>query len=227
VNLSFILYEKVLISFSPIGSPLIESVQKRLQNEQRRIRREGVDYLLFILVDLILAQNIFVMSALGAKIEEIGDVILDTFDSELISRINKYKKDINYLRKNLKPNLTAIQQLVRSDLDFITDDVQVLFTDLQGTAQQQNESIESYEQMLKDQLDIYNTQMNNRLNDIIKFLTFFSVIFIPLTFIAGIYGTNFSYVPELEYRYSYFIMWGVMIVVTLLMLWFFKRKKWF
>ena len=100
------------------------------------------------------------------------------------------------------------------------------YKELVDNIQLATELTDSYREILSDQLNLYHTNMSSRLNDVMKFLTIFSVIFLPLTFIAGIYGTNFDYIPELNYRYSYFIMWGVMIVLSLIMIIYFRRKKW-
>ena len=131
------------------------------------------------------------------------------------------------MRKSIKPAKEMIFSLAKLDSDYISDSTYVHYKELEDNISQANDASDDYREILSDQLNIYHTTISSKLNDIMKFLTVFSVIFIPLTFIAGIYGTNFEYVPELSYRYSYFIMWGLMIIVALLMLLFFKKKKWF
>lgn len=113
------------------------------------------------------------------------------------------------------------------DSDFIAEKMHVHLKELRDNINLANESVDSYREILSDQLNIFNTTIAHRLNDILKFLTIFSVIFIPITFIAGIYGTNFDNIPELHYRYGYFIMWGVIIAIAISMILYFKRKKWF
>jgi len=119
-----------------------------------------------------------------------------------------------------------ILALSKMESEFIEETTYVHYKELLANVNQAAESSDSYREILSDQLNIYHTMISSKLNDIMKFLTVFSVIFIPLTFIAGIYGTNFDVVPELHYEYSYFIMWGVMIVVVIGMLIYFRRKKW-
>ena len=119
-----------------------------------------------------------------------------------------------------------ILALSKLDSEFINEASLVHFKELVGNIHQAVESSDSYREILSDQLNIYHTTISSKLNDIMKFLTVFSVVFIPLTFIAGIYGTNFEFVPELKYKYSYFIMWGLMIVIAIGMLIYFRRKKW-
>ena len=108
----------------------------------------------------------------------------------------------------------------------MADKVYIHFEDLKNNINQAIESLQSYREILSDQLMIYHTTLSSKLNDVIKFLTVFSVIFIPLTFIAGVYGTNFENLPELHYKYSYFIMWGFMLVLAVSMIFYFKKKKW-
>jgi magnesium transporter len=111
--------------------------------------------------------------------------------------------------------------------EFIHDENRIHFKELQDNINEATELSDSYREILYDQLNIYHTMMSTKLNEIMRVLTVFSVIFIPLTFIVGIYGTNFDNLPELHWHNGYFIMWGVMVAVTLGMLWYFKRKKWF
>jgi magnesium transporter len=140
--------------------------------------------------------------------------------------INDLKGEISFLRKNVKPCREMVMNFAKLDSDLIDDSMDVHFQELQNNIEMANEAVDSYREILSDQLNIFHTNVTNRLNDILKFLTIFSVIFIPLTFIAGIYGTNFDFLPELHYRYSYFIMLGVMVLIALAMILYFKRKKW-
>ena len=119
-----------------------------------------------------------------------------------------------------------ILSLSKMESDFIAENTYVYYKELLENINQATESSDSYREILSDQLNIYHTTISSRLNDIMKFLTVFSVIFIPLTFIAGIYGTNFDVLPELHFKYSYYVMLGVMLVLAIGMLIYFKRKKW-
>jgi magnesium transporter len=133
---------------------------------------------------------------------------------------------MNYLRKTIRPAREFILQLSRLDSELIQEATQPFVKDLLDLSNQAVDVIDTYRDMLSDFLNIYDSRVSNRMNEIMKVLTIFSAIFIPLTFIAGVYGTNFEYVPELKFHYSYFVMWGVMIVVAAFMLRFFRRKGW-
>ena len=119
-----------------------------------------------------------------------------------------------------------ISSLNKLESDLIKETSAVHFKELVDNINHANEASDSFREILSDQLNIYHTTITSKLNDIMKFLTVFSVVFIPLTFIAGIYGTNFEYIPELRYKYSYFIMWAIMIIVAMSMLFYFRKKKW-
>ncbi|CAA6800868.1 MAG: Magnesium and cobalt transport protein CorA [uncultured Aureispira sp.] len=227
-NLSLIMTKSVLISFQEIDGDVFEPVRDRIRKQKRRIRNGGTDYLAFALLDIVIDNYIYIIGVLGQKIESLEDRLLSDPNQAVVEKINAYKRELNFLRKNIKPAKEMILALNKLDSDLIDGvGVALHLKELADNINHANELTDSYREILSDQLNIYHTTISSKLNDIMKFLTVFSVIFIPLTFIAGIYGTNFEYVPELKYRYSYFIMWFVMLVVAVGMLVYFKRKKWF
>lgn len=225
-NLSLILTDKVLISFQEKKGDVFEPVRERIRNNKKRIRNSGVDYLAFALLDIVVDNYIYIISVLGDKIEGLEEKLLQDPNQSVIDEINAYKRELNFLRKNINPSREMILALSKMESEFIEESTYVHYKELLANANQAAESSDSYREILSDQLNIYHTMISSKLNDIMKFLTVFSVIFIPLTFIAGIYGTNFDVVPELHYQYSYFIMWGVMIVVAIGMLIYFRKRKW-
>ena len=225
-QISLVLGKSFLITFQEHPTDFFLPLRERLRKNKGRIRKAGTDYLAYTLLDAIVDNYIVVIERLGGQIEDIETEILDNPSQEVLVKINNYKREINYLRKSIRPAKEFMQQLSRIDSNLFREQTMVFLKDLHDLACQSVEVIDSYREMLSDHLNIYNTGVNNRLNEIMKILTVFSVIFIPLTFIAGIYGTNFSYIPELQYRYGYFILWGVMLVLALGMILFFKSKKW-
>jgi magnesium transporter len=227
-NLSLIITKNVLISFQERDGDVFEPIRDRIRKQKRRIRNGRTDYLAFALLDIVIDNYIYIIGVLGQKIESLEDVLLSNPNQTTVEKINAYKGELNFLRKNIKPAKEMILALNKLDSELLGGgDIQLHLKELEDNINHANELTDSYREILSDQLNIYHTTISSKLNDIMKFLTVFSVIFIPLTFIAGIYGTNFEYVPELQYRYSYFIMWIVMIVVAVSMLIYFKRKKWF
>lgn len=226
-NLSLILTKTMLISFQEQVGDVFEPVRERIRKHKKRIRNGGTDYLAFALLDIVVDNYLYVISVLGEKIETLEETLFLNPDQNVINEINNSKRELNFLRKSIKPAKEMIFLLTKNDSEFINESTHLHFKELQDNISQANDALDHYREILSDQLNIYHTTISSKLNDIMKFLTVFSVIFIPLTFIAGIYGTNFQYIPELSYKYSYFIMWFVMIVVAIGMLVFFKRKKWF
>jgi magnesium transporter len=226
-NLSLIMTEDVLITFQEKKGDVFEPVRDRIRKQKKRIRHAGTDYLAFALLDIVIDNYIYILSVLGEKIENLEEHLLQISNKSIIDEINAYKRELNFLRKNIKPAKEMIISLSKMESELIDDSCYVHYKELVDNISQASDSSDSYREILSDQLNIYHSTVSTKLNDIMKFLTIFSVIFIPLTFIAGIYGTNFDFVPELHYEYSYFIMWGIMLVVALSMLFYFRKRKWF
>ena len=226
-NLSLIITKSVLISFQEKKGDVFEPVRDRIRKQKKRIRNGGTDYLAFALLDIVIDNYIYIISLLGEKIETLEENLLLDPKQDVIDQINTFKRELNFLRKNIKPAKEMILTLSKMESEFIDEGTEIHIKELQDNINQAGESSDSYREILSDQLNIYHTTISSKLNDIMKFLTIFSVIFIPLTFIAGIYGTNFEVLPELHYKYSYFIMWGIMLLVAVGMLIYFKKRKWF
>ena len=225
-NLSIILSDDILISFQERRGDVFEPVRERIRKQKKRIRHGGTDYLAFALLDIVIDNYLYVLSVLGEKIETLEDNLLVNPNEVVINEINNYKRELNFLRKSIKPAKEMILSLAKMESEYIDEATYVHFKELEDNISQANEVSDSYREILSDQLNIYHTTISSKLNDVMKFLTVFSVIFIPLTFIAGIYGTNFDFLPELHYKYSYFIMLGIMVLIALGMLAYFKRNKW-
>jgi magnesium transporter len=147
-------------------------------------------------------------------------------NEDLLQEINNYKTEINFLRKTIRPVRELAVSFEKSDSEIIEDDNRPYIKSLVDHVAHSAEAIETYQIMLNDQMNVYQTKQSNKLNEILRVLTVFSVIFIPLTFIAGVYGTNFEHFPELEFKYGYYVFWGAMILTALVMVYFFKRRKW-
>ncbi|MBU1105365.1 MAG: magnesium/cobalt transporter CorA [Candidatus Riflebacteria bacterium] len=225
-QLSMILGKTFLITFQERPGDVFEPVRERIRRQKGRIRKVGIDYLAYALLDTIVDNYVSIIERLGEQIEDIEEEILTNPTDEVLAKINDYKREMSYLRKSIRPTREFLLQLSRIDSDLIQDETVPFLKDLLDLASQVVDIIDTYREMLSDHLNIYNTGVNNKLNEIMKVLTIFSAIFIPLTFIAGVYGTNFDVLPEIHFEYSYFIMWGVFIIVTITMLKFFRRRNW-
>ena len=205
---------------------VFEPVRERIRKQKGRIRVSGVDYLAYALLDTVIDNYIYIIERFGNKIEDMEEAVLESTDSEVMEKLGNYRKEMNFLRKNIRPAREAIIQLAKIDTDLINKKTVPFLKDLEDLITQASEAIDTYREMLSDQMNLYNSFLSNKMNDIMRVLTIFAAIFIPLTFVAGIYGTNFDYLPELHFKYSYFILWGILILIAVSMLVYFKRKKW-
>lgn len=223
---SFIVGENYIITFNEEPVDIFSPLRDRLRKPKSRLRRNGPDYLAYTLIDAIIDNYMVVIENIGSRIEDIEDAVIENPDSEILNQITRYKREVNYLRKTVRPVRELILKACRLDSEHINEQILPFWKDLHGISIQATEVLEHYREMLSDHLNIYNTSVSIKLNEIMKVLTIFAAIFIPLTFIAGIYGTNFEFMPELHYKYSYFIFWIVLISIALIMLRYFKRKGW-
>ena len=225
-QLSMLIGRNFLITFQEQSGNVFAPVRDRIRKMKGRIRQLGVDYLSYALLDTVVDNYVDVIERIGGHVEELDEKVLGEPDKEVLTEVTNAKREINYLRKSIRPARDAIILLGKVDSDLLHDYTVPFLKDLQDLITHATEVVEIYSEMVTDQLNIYHSSLSNRMNDVMKVLTIFAAIFIPLTFIAGIYGTNFDYLPELHYRHSYFIFWGVIILVAGGMLIFFKRKKW-
>ncbi|WP_319467238.1 magnesium/cobalt transporter CorA [uncultured Pseudodesulfovibrio sp.] len=225
-QLSLVLQTKCLLTFLEQPGEMFAPVQERIRNQAGRLRKLGPDYLLYTLLDCVFENYLKVIEIMGERIEEFDEEILDNPTTELLEEINAYRREIAYIRKAVRPAREIILKLVKSDNEMITPDIHPYLRDLLDMAEQAYDSVDIYREMLNDHLNSYNMVITNKLNDVMKFLTMFATIFIPLSFLAGVYGMNFEVMPELHYRYGYYTLLGVMVGVVLIMLSYFKKKKW-
>lgn len=226
-NLSLIVMDKILITFQEEKGDVFDPVRDRIRKHKTKIRTSGADYLAFTLLDVVIDNYIYILGVYGEKVETLeGKLILNT-NKEMLKIINLFKHELNNLRMDIKPAKEMIMSLVKLDTDFIQEENEKHYKELQDNINQAVDMLDYYREVLYDELNIYHSAMSTKLNDIMALLTVFSVIFIPLTFIVGLYGMNFDNMPELHIRYGYFIVLGVMLVIAIYMLWYFKKRKWF
>lgn len=224
-QISMILGVNYLITIQETNIKYFEDVTKRLYSGLSKIRTYSPDYLCYTLVDTLVDSYILNIEKLGTSIEEQETTLL-TSGKKIIGDIYHYKTELSFIRKNVRPVKEAMTRFTTSDSELINERTYAYLRDLEGLVTQALEAIEIYYTMVSDQQNSYNANISNNVNDVMKVLTIFSAVFIPLTFIVGVYGMNFQYIPALEYRYAYHILWGIMITIAVVMLFFFKRKKW-
>lgn len=224
-QVSFVLTEGILVSFQEAETDVFGPVRERLLKATTRIRQRGTDYLLFALLDAMVDNYLLAIERFGEQVDDLEEELLLSADPIHLEYIHYYKKELKEISKHLRPMREVIMLLTR-DEDAFLESTHPFMKDLEDHILKVVETMESYRERLNDHLNLYNAQANAKLNDIIRVLTVFSVVFIPLTFMAGIYGMNFQHMPELSHPLAYGAFWLVEILIAAGMLWYFKRKGW-
>lgn len=224
---SFILGQNYLVTFQEQVGTHFESVRDRIRNNRGRIRISGPDYLAYTLIDSLIDKYMLIVADIGNKIEILEENIYEKTEPEVAQEIFRHKTEMIYLRKSIFPLREIMTQLLKSESHLISKKIHKFFLDLNELIIMTNEMIETYQALISDQLNIYNTNITNKTNETVKVLTIFAAIFIPLTFLAGIYGMNFDYLPELHLRYGYLFFWIIVLLIMGFLLFFFRKKKWF
>jgi magnesium transporter len=226
-HVSFVLGNNFLLSFQEERSEDIFSpVLNRLQASVGKTRRNGADYLLFALMDVIVDNYFVVLEKFGEHLEAIEDQVISGTTHLALTDLYALKRELSWSRRSVWPLRDMVNQLIREDNQLISKEAIPYFRDLYDHTMQVIDTIESYRELVASLADVHLSTISNRMNSVMKTLTIFSAIFMPLTFIVGVYGMNFKYMPELETRYGYFAIWGAMIFITLGMVVYFRRRKW-
>ncbi len=226
-QVSLVLGDNFVISFQEgIDGDVFDPVRQRIRNSKGRIRKSKGDYLAYMLLDAIVDNYFVILERVGDSIERLEDRIVKEPSQEVSRQIHNLKRELIYLRKATWPVREVISGLERGESKLVHKNTKVYLKDIYDHTVQVIDTIETFRDISSGILDIYFSGISNKLNEVMKVLTIIGTIFIPLTFITGIYGMNFSYLPELNWRYGYFLALGAMAAVVLLMLWFFKRKQW-
>lgn len=225
-QISLVLGNNYLLTFQEKEGDLFDAFRERIRLDQGRVRKKGADYLLYRLIDITVDNYYNVLDTIGERIEE-TEMSIRTNSSEVtFAEIQQLKKELIYLHKALYPLRDAIGKLVKDEVTYIEEDNIKYFTDVYDHVIHLIDSLDTYRDLTSGLMDIYVNTQDTRLNEVIRLLTIISSIFIPLTFIVGVYGMNFQHFPELEWQYGYFVVWGVMIAIAISMIGFFKYKKW-
>lgn len=226
-HISLILGNNYAISFQETDGDVFEPIRERLRTKKGKIRSAGSDYLLYSLMDAIVDNYFNLIEVMGEKIEDLEDSLFDhESNTEITQDIQDLKKEILKIRRAVFPLREVVSRLNKGEHSLLTVKTQLYLRDLYDHIVQISENIEIQREMIWGLMDMYMSTISNKMNEVMKVLTIIATIFIPLTFIAGIYGMNFKNIPELEYPNGYFILWGVMIVIFIGMLIYFKRRKW-
>jgi len=224
-HVSIILGPNYLISFQESAGDVFDPVRQRIRREGR-IRKFGPDYLAYALIDDIVDNYFLVMEKLEERVEALEQELVEEASRQSLTKINKLKKDMIFLRKAVWPLREMINSMERSDSPLVREETHIYLRDVYDHNIQVIDTLETFRDMVSGMIDIYLSSLSYKMNEIMKVLTLIATIFIPLTFVTGIYGMNFEYMPELRYPFGYFIVWAVMIGVVLVMLAYFRKRQW-
>lgn len=227
-HISLVMGKDYVLTFQEAEGDVFGDLRERLEHGKGRLRNVGSDYLMFALLDAVVDNYFTVVEFLSNKVELLEDKLFDKKeDPDITEEIQGLKKEILKIRKAVVPLREVINRLEKIESPLIEERTNKYIRDLYDHIIQVNESVEIYREMIWSLMDMYMTTISNKMNEVMKVLTIMASIFIPLTFLAGIYGMNFDNMPELHYKYSYFYLLGIMLLVVLLMVYYFKKKKWF
>ncbi len=215
-----------VLSFQERVGDVFDVIRDRLRSAKGRIRKMGADYLAYSLLDAIVDSYFGILEKTGERIETLEEELVCDPDERTLQRIHALKREMIELRRTVWPLRELINGLQRSESSLLTDTTRLYLRDVYDHTIQIIDAIESFRDMVSGMLDIYLSSLSNRMNAVMKVLTIIATIFIPLTFVAGIYGMNFEHMPELTWRYGYAVVWVVMLVIAASMLIYFRRKKW-
>ena len=217
----------LLFSFQETESDIFATIRNRIQVGHGRIRRKGADYLAYAILDAITDNYFQVLDKVEEAVEEIEDSILNNPDTKVKARIHNLKKELLIIRKSISPLREAISRFTKSEHEFIDEGTMLYVRDLYDHTIQVMDMTENYRDMLNGLQDLYISEISFKMNQVMQVLTVVTTIFVPLSFLTGLYGMNFEYIPELKYQNGYFVLWAAMLLISVGLLYYFKRRNWF
>ncbi len=226
-HVALVLLENTVLVFQEVNDDVFNGIRNRLENKFGRIRSRKADYLFFALIDAIIDEYFVILEDISQQIEALENEVYNHPSQITANKIQTLKKLVLNIRKTILPTKELINRLISSSHPLIAQDTKLFLRDAQDHSIQLHENIELYREMTMNLMEAYMTNMSNKMNEVMKVLTIIATIFIPLSFLAGVYGMNFKHIPELESPYGYYVFWGVSILIFIALLIFFKRKKWF
>ncbi len=225
-QVSVVIGPRYVLTFQERERDTFDTIRRRLQDPATRIRQHGADFLAYALVDTIVDNYFAVLERVGDRIAELEDEVLESPGREALQQIFSIKGSLVELRRAAWPLRDALSAMSRGDTPLIQPATLPYLRDVQDHALRVIDTIETYRDMATTMVEMYMSSVSNRLNEVMRVLTVIATIFIPLTFVAGVYGMNFRFMPELAWHWGYPLIWGVMIAIALGLLVFFRRRGW-
>jgi magnesium transporter len=225
-QVSMIVGKDYVITLQEKEGDILEGLRERIRNSKSRVRRLGSDYLMYGIMDAIVDHYFTVLEKTGEQFEELELKLLENPNQQLLAKIYSLKHELVFLHKSIWPMREVVSSVQKAEPELVSENTSVYLRDVHDHIIQVAETVEAFREMASGMLELYLTLVSNKMNEVMKVLTIFAAIFIPLTFLAGIYGMNFKFMPELNWKPAYFIWWGITIALAVGMIMYFKRKKW-
>jgi len=215
-----------VLSFQERAGDVFDPVRERIESNRGRIRKLGSDYLMYALIDAVVDNYFSILETLGERIEELGEDMTENPKREDLQTIRHLKRELLFMRKSVWPLREVLGSIQRDESPLIQEATCPYLRDVYDHTIQIIDTVETFRDMVSGLMDLYLSSISNRMNEVMKVLTIIATIFIPLSFVAGVYGMNFSFMPELQWRYGYFAALGIMLAIGGGMLLYFRKKKW-
>ncbi len=225
-QISLLVFDNIVFTFKERHDELLEPIMRRIHKSKGRFRQAGSDYLAYVILDTVVDHYFRFHDAFEEIIDSVEEDLLTNPTAQVLSEIQGIKRSLIALRKVVSPLLELIGDLERSESPLLRNETRIFFRDVRDHVLRIEDTLDSFRDMVSGLFEIYVSSISIKMNEVMKVLTVFASIFIPLTFVAGIYGMNFEYMPELKLKWAYPVLWGVFLVVPLVLLAYFRRKKW-
>jgi magnesium transporter len=225
-QVSILILDDFIFTFKEKQDAFFDPIVARLRNHRGRFRTHGADYLAYTLLDTVVDHYLALQDYLDEIVETIEEDLLGNPGTGTLATIQRVRRELIFIRRSVSPLRELLNGMLRSDHMLIGDETLIYFRDVQDHVLRVTDALDTYRDMMTGLLDIYNSTISNRMNEIMKVLTIFASIFIPLTFLTGVYGMNFHYMPELAWKWSYPLLWSAFLLIAVLLLVYFWRKKW-
>ena len=225
-QVSLIVGPHYLLSFQETEGDVFNSVRERIRKGRIHIRKSGPDYLAYALIDAVVDHYFLILEKMGERIEHFEEQLHVQATPEILQATHDLKRELIYFRKQVWPIREVLNAWQKSESSIVQETNKVFIRDVYDHTMQVIDTIDSLRDIISGLMDLYLSTVSNKMNEVMKVLTIMATIFIPLTFVAGIYGMNFKYMPELEWKWSYLVLWILLIVIFCGMIFYFKRKKW-
>ncbi|RMG39959.1 MAG: magnesium and cobalt transport protein CorA [Candidatus Dadabacteria bacterium] len=226
-QLSIIIGPGIVLTLQERSGDVFSEVRNRLINGKGRLRKSGPDYLVYALIDAVVDHYFIVIDEISLRIDKLDIEVFSAPHSDTIEELYLLKRRVTDIRSHVSPLRDVLGKFLKAPPDFISEETQVFFRDVYDHLLQVVESVDIQREILSGLVDMYLSVVGNRANETMKVLTIIATIFIPVTFVAGVYGMNFEVMPELKWKFGYAYAWGLMLLIAGVMLIFFKRKRWF